>query len=169
MFGDGAANQGQIWEAANMAKLWNLPAILLCENNQYGMGTAVKRSSCNPQYYKQGGVAIPGVKADGMDVLAVKDAVAYCREHASSGKGPIFLELNTYRYHGHSMSDPGISYRDRDEVAQMRANKDCIEQVKARLVESGWATQDDLKAAEKEIRAKVQAEVSKIHVCFGFL
>ena len=163
MFGDGAANQGQIWETANMAKLWNLPLILLCENNQYGMGTATSRHSSNDSYYTQGGVTIPGVQCDGFDVLAVREAIKFCKNHAGGGKGPIFLECKTYRYHGHSMSDPGITYRDRDEVSKMRASRDCIEQVKTRLIESGWQTEDSMKALEKDIRAKVRF----VHVMLG--
>jgi len=157
-YGDGAANQGQIWEVANMAKLWNLPAIFLCENNQYGMGTSVDRHSCNPNYYTQGNV-IPGVKADGMNVLAVRTAVAYCREWCSSGKGPIFLEVNTYRYHGHSMSDPGITYRDRDEVANTRSSRDPIENLKQMIFEAGFSTPEEVKVMEKAVRKEVAAEI----------
>lgn len=155
MYGDGAANQGQIWEAANMAKLWNLPVVFLCENNQYGMGTSTDRSSANVNYYQQGGVIIPGVRCDGMDVLAVKKCVQWVKEYVGGGSGPLFLEMKTYRYHGHSMSDPGLTYRNRDEVASMRKTKDCIELVKSRLMEAGWATEAELKEKEKEVRAEV--------------
>ena len=163
MFGDGAANQGQIWETANMAKLWNLPLILLCENNQYGMGTSTSRHSSNDTYYTQGGVTIPGVQCDGFDVLAMREAVKFCKAYAGSGKGPIFLEAKTYRYHGHSMSDPGITYRDRDEVNKMRVSRDCIDQVKNRLIEAGWATEDSLKVLEKDVRAKVRRARAPAH------
>ena len=107
MYGDGAANQGQIWEAANMSKLWNLPVVFGIENNHYGMGTATNRHSCNDQYYTMGGRTIPGIRVNGMNVLAVKQAMTMVREHCSSGNGPMFVEFDTYRYHGHSMSDPG--------------------------------------------------------------
>lgn len=161
MYGDGAANQGQIWEVANMSKLWNIPAIFLCENNQYGMGTATSRSSANTEYYTYGGKIIPGVLADGMDALAVREAIKLCKDYAGGGNGPIFLELKTYRYHGHSMSDPGITYRDRDEVANMRQSRDCIEQIKGRLIESGWATEQELKDIEKDVRNVVNNEIEE--------
>lgn len=144
-----------------MSKLWNIPAIFLCENNQYGMGTATSRSSANTEYYTYGGKIIPGVLADGMDALAVREAIKLCKDYAGGGNGPIFLELKTYRYHGHSMSDPGITYRDRDEVANMRQSRDCIEQIKGRLIESGWATEQELKDIEKDVRNVVNNEIEE--------
>lgn len=161
MYGDGAANQGQVWEAANMSKLWGLPLMLVCENNQYGMGTSVDRSSANTQYYKQGGVVIPGIQIDGMDVLAVKAGTAYAKEFTGTGNGPLYVEYKTYRYHGHSMSDPGITYRAREEVSNMRSSRDCIELVKSRLLQAGWATEAGLKATEKEIRSEITAAVAE--------
>lgn len=111
MFGDGAANQGQIFEAANMAKLWNLPAFFICENNKYGMGTSVERSSMNTEFYKRGDV-IPGFRIEGNNVYEVKQAFKWAKNW-SIEHGPLFIEILCYRYHGHSMSDPGISYRKR--------------------------------------------------------
>ena len=102
-YGDGAANQGQIWEAANMAKLWSLPMVFVIENNHYGMGTATNRSSCNDLYYTMGGRTIPGIRINGMNVLAVKQGMSLVREFCSSGNGPLFVEFDTYRYHGHSV------------------------------------------------------------------
>lgn len=160
MYGDGAANQGQVWEAANMAKLWNLPVAFLCENNQYGMGTSTERHSANEEYYKAGGVVIPGIKCDGMDVLAVKACMEWVKEYAGGGAGPVFVEMKTYRYHGHSMSDPGITYRNREEITEMRKTKDCIELVKQRLLAAGWASEAELKEKEKAIKASVDAQVA---------
>jgi len=160
-YGDGAANQGQVWEAANMAKLWNLPLVLVTENNHYGMGTSTNRSFCNDQYYTMGGRTIPGIRINGMNVLAVKQGMKAVREHCSSGKGPIYVEFDTYRYHGHSMSDPGTTYRTRDEVGGVRQARDPIEYVKKLLVDNGLASAEDLKAVEKDIRQSVQEALGR--------
>jgi len=158
MYGDGAANQGQIFEAANMAGVWKLPMIFVCENNNYGMGTSTKRATGAPDFYSRGDW-IPGLWVDGMDVLASKKAFEFAAEHCRAGNGPIFLELNTYRYHGHSMSDPGVSYRSREEVNQIRAELDCIENVKNRLLKLNWANEEQLKAVEKEVKKMADDDV----------
>lgn len=160
MYGDGAANQGQIWESANMSKLWNLPVVFAIENNHYGMGTSTNRSSCNDLYYTMGGRTIPGIKMNGMNVLAVKQGMAAVREHCSSGKGPMYVEFDTYRYHGHSMSDPGTTYRTREEVGGVRQSKDPIEFVKKLLVDYGFSTVEEIKQIEKEIRNSVQESLA---------
>ncbi|WP_224814410.1 pyruvate dehydrogenase (acetyl-transferring) E1 component subunit alpha [Hasllibacter sp. MH4015] len=162
-FGDGAANQGQVYEAYNMAELWNLPCIFVIENNQYAMGTSTKRSTHSPSYWERGAAyGIKGEEVDGMDVLAVKaageKAVAVCR----AGDGPYILEIKTYRYRGHSMSDPA-KYRTREEVQEMREKRDAIEHVRQMLLTGGHATEDDLKAIDKEIKEIVNesAEFAK--------
>jgi pyruvate dehydrogenase E1 component alpha subunit len=155
-FGDGASNQGQVYEAFNMAKLWDLPVIFVIENNQYAMGTSVQRASAETELFKRGiSFEIEGRLVDGMDVLAVRDAAADAIEHARSGKGPMILEMKTYRYRGHSMSDPA-KYRSRDEVTKARDETDPIDAVKKRILAEGWATEDDLKEIDKEIKATVK-------------
>jgi len=155
-FGDGAANQGQVYESFNMAELWKLPVVYVIENNRYAMGTAVTRSSSQTDFSKRGvSFNIPGEQVDGMDVRAVREASARAMEHARSGNGPYILEMQTYRYRGHSMSDPA-KYRSKEEVQKMRNEHDPIEQVRARLLASGVVTEDDLKKIDADVRAVVQ-------------
>jgi pyruvate dehydrogenase E1 component alpha subunit len=154
-FGDGASNQGQVYESFNMAKLWHLPVVYVIENNQYGMGTSVSRASATTKLCKRGlSFDIPGEQVDGMDVRAVKAAGEKALEHARSGDGPMILEMLTYRYRGHSMSDPA-KYRAREEVQKMRTEHDPIEQVGKRLQEKGSASENELKEIDKEIRLVV--------------
>jgi pyruvate dehydrogenase E1 component alpha subunit len=150
--GEGAANQGQVYESFNMAKLWMLPVVYIVENNQYAMGTSVARASAETRFFKRGAsFNIPGEEVDGMDVEAVhaagRKAVEWCR----AGNGPIILEMKTYRYRGHSMSDPA-KYRTREEVQSVRERRDPIEQFGKKLVERRLLTEDDLKAADKQTR-----------------
>jgi pyruvate dehydrogenase E1 component alpha subunit len=154
-FGDGAANQGQVYESFNMAKLWKLPVIYIIENNRYAMGTSIERASAQTDLSQRGiGFGIQGEQVDGMDVRMVRDAAARAMAHARAGEGPYILEMMTYRYRGHSMSDPA-KYRSKDEVSTMRAEHDPIEQVKARILEKRYGSEESLKAVEAEVRAIV--------------
>jgi pyruvate dehydrogenase E1 component alpha subunit len=156
-FGDGAANQGQVYETYNMAELWQLPVIFVIENNGYAMGTSVKRSTKSTTLFGRGlAYGIPGEQVDGMDVLAVKAAGEKAVAHCRAGKGPYILEMMTYRYRGHSMSDPA-KYRTREEVQKMRDERDAIEHVRDLLVQGGHASEDDLKAIDRDIKAIVNA------------
>jgi pyruvate dehydrogenase E1 component alpha subunit len=155
--GDGAANQGQVYESFNMAELWKLPVVYIIENNRYAMGTAITRSSATTDLSKRGlSFNIPGEQVDGMDVRAVKAAGQKAVEWCRAGKGPYILEMLTYRYRGHSMSDPA-KYRTREEVQKMRTEHDPIEQVRMRILEKKHASEDELKKIDAEVRDIVNA------------
>ena len=154
--GDGAINQGQVYESFNMAALWKLPVIFVIENNRYAMGTSLQRAASTPDFYSRGeAFGIAGAVVDGMDVLAVKAAGELAVEHCRSGKGPFVLEVKTYRYRGHSMSDPA-RYRSKEEVKNVKDNQDPIDMIKEMLLQGGHSTLDDLKAIDKEIKKIVQ-------------
>ena len=152
--GDGAANQGQVYESFNMAALWKLPVLYIVENNRYGMGTSQARASAGELYRRGEGYGIPGVRVDGMDVLAVRQAVLELETNMRHGGGPAIIEMMTYRYRGHSMSDPA-KYRTKDEVEEMRTGHDPIEQMKRLLTERGHADDEAFKGIDREIRAIV--------------
>ena len=153
-FGDGAANQGQVYESFNMASLWKLPIIFVIENNGYAMGTAVKRSSAETEFYRRGtAFRIPGMDVDGMDVLEVRQAAETALAYVRGGNGPVLMELGTYRYRGHSMSDPA-KYRSREEVQEMRDKHDPIERAKRDLIEMG-VSEPSLKEIDKRVRTQI--------------
>mmetsp|Transcript_25945 Transcript_25945/g.37201 ORF Transcript_25945/g.37201 Transcript_25945/m.37201 type:complete len:406 (+) Transcript_25945:94-1311(+) len=157
-YGDGAANQGQIWESANMAALWKLPMIFCIENNHYGMGTSVERHSSHSDYFKMGN-HIPGLRIDGMNILAVREGFRFVKDFVGSGNGPMYVEMMTYRYHGHSMSDPGTTYRNREEIALTRSTRDPLEFVKRTMIDAGFVDSEEIKNIEKTIRKDVQKSV----------
>jgi pyruvate dehydrogenase E1 component alpha subunit len=152
--GDGAVNQGQVYESLNMAALWKLPVLYIIENNKYGMGTSQERASAGELHDRGEGYGIPGEACDGMDVLAVREAGAKALDYVRGGNGPMILEMMTYRYRGHSMSDPA-KYRTREEVDEMRKQHDPIDHLAAKITESGAATEAELKDIDREIRARV--------------
>merc|ERR1712066_671413 len=161
LYGDGAANQGQVAEAFNLAALWGLPSVFVCENNHYGMGTSEDRHAASSEFFKRGDY-IPGILIDGMDVLAVREAIRFAIDYCTvQKKGPLVYEISTYRYHGHSMSDPGTSYRTREEVQNMRQTRDPITGFRERLVNADLATQAEVKRIEQTVKKEMEAEVKK--------
>jgi len=160
LYGDGASNQGQVFEAFNMAKLWDLPAVFVCENNKYGMGTPAERSSSNTEYFTRGD-KIPGLQVNGMDIIASRHAVQYARKWVTEGNGPLLMEFVTYRYGGHSMSDPGTTYRTREEVQRMRSTQDPIRGLQRYIEEWGLATEQELKQLDKDAKAEVDQAVEE--------
>ncbi len=155
--GDGAVNQGQVYESFNMAALWKLPVVYVIENNKYGMGTSVERASARTDLYHRGqAYGIPGTQVDGMDVVAVREAAAKALAHARAGKGPYILEMQTYRYRGHSMSDPA-KYRTKEEVSRVRKEKDPIDHLRAVLLEKKLIDEAGLKDIDREVKAVVSA------------
>ncbi len=149
--GDGASNQGQVYESFNMAALWKLPAVFVIENNQYGMGTSLARHAAGELYRRGEGYGIPGKRVDGMDVLAVREAALEAIEHARSGKGPVLLEMMTYRYRGHSMSDPA-KYRSKEELDSVREQRDPIERLRQKLLKEYGASEADLEKIEERVK-----------------
>ncbi|KAG9120389.1 alpha subunit of pyruvate dehydrogenase [Ceratobasidium sp. 392] len=160
LYGDGASNQGQVFEAYNMAKLWNLPCVFVCENNKYGMGTSAERSSSNTEYFKRGDL-IPGIQVNGMDIIASHQGVKFARQWCLDGKGPLLLEFVTYRYGGHSMSDPGTTYRTREEIQRMRSTRDPIKGLQKYLEDWGVSSEEELKNIDKEAKAEVDQAVEE--------
>ena len=155
--GDGAANQGQVYESLNMAALWKLPCIYIIENNRYGMGTAIERASASTEFYRRGEPwGIPGEAVDGMNVLTVREAGMRAVAHAKAGKGPYILEMKTYRYRGHSMSDPA-KYRSKEEVEKMRSQHDPIEQLAKMIGDAKIADEARLKQIDREVKEIVTA------------
>uniref|UniRef100_A0A3Q2ZAX6 Pyruvate dehydrogenase E1 component subunit alpha n=1 Tax=Hippocampus comes TaxID=109280 RepID=A0A3Q2ZAX6_HIPCM len=155
LYGDGAVNQGQVAETMNMAALWKLPIIFVCENNKYALCTPVERGSVNTNFYTRGDV-IPGLRADGMDILCVREATRFASDHCRSGKGPIILELQTYRYFAHYAGDDEDSYRSAEEVDEVRRNRDPISQFEVRIISNNMASTEELRQIDEQIKKEVE-------------
>lgn len=160
LYGDGSSNQGQLFEAANMAGLWKLPVVYTIENNHYGMGTSVERASFQTNLMGKFR-GFPGLRIDGQDVFMVREATKFCKNYVIQN-GPMFFDIETYRYQGHSMSDPGITYRTKDEVAKERATHDCIDKIRYLLLDNSLATEAELKDIEKKIRSGIEKDIEQI-------
>jgi len=161
LYGDGAANQGQIYEASNMAALWKLPAIFICENNQYGMGTSVERASANTEFYTRGDT-IPGIRLEAQNILTVREIMRFSKKWGIE-QGPLWLEFSTYRYRGHSMSDPGVSYRNKKEIDAMRESRDPIDYVKSVLFQHDLATEKEIEDIQDHIKEEVKKAAEEAH------
>lgn len=159
-YGDGAANQGQVYEAMNIAALQRIPCIFAIENNQFGMGTSKKRASYQPEFYRRGDY-IPGIKIDGMDVLAVQEGTRWAKQHCTSGKGPVVIEFDSYRYMGHSMSDPDSQYRSKNDIQTVKNERDCVKKMKEFMVSEGIMTEDEMTAMEKAVKKDVDQQLQK--------
>ncbi|CAG9861684.1 unnamed protein product [Phyllotreta striolata] len=160
IFGDGATDQGQTFESYNMALLWNLPVVYIVENNRYSMGTAIKRHSANTNYYTRGDL-IPGIKVNGMDLESVLDAAKFASEYVRKEKKPMLIQLDTYRYRGHSMSDPGTSYRTKEEVKKVMDEQDCIKNFTKKMIDKQLVTQEEIKAIDDKIKKDVKECLDK--------
>lgn len=159
-FGDGAANQGQVYESMNIAALQRAPVIFAVENNQFGMGTSKSRASAQPEFYRRGDY-IPGLKIDGMDVLAVQEGTRWAKQHCLAGKGPVWIELDCYRYMGHSMSDPDSAYRTKNDIQAVKNERDCLRKMKEFMTKEKIMTEEEMNAMEKQIKKEVDADLQK--------
>ena len=159
LYGDGAANQGQVFEAYNIAALHKLPCIFICENNHFGMGTSESRAAANPSFHQRCEY-IPGVKVDGMNVFQVAEITRYAKEWCLQGNGPIIIEYDTYRYVGHSMSDPDVTYRTKADIKAIRDSRDPILHIKTTILNNKWASEDELAAIEAEIKSDIAKQVA---------
>lgn len=158
LYGDGASNQGQIFECYNMASLFKIPCIYVCENNHFGMGTSEARHAASPQFYRRCEY-IPGLRVDGMDVFAVMEATRWAKEWCLGGNGPVVLEMDSYRYMGHSMSDPDSAYRTKDDVRKVRDERDCVVMLRKLVLEHGIMSEADIKAMEKAVKKEVEQQL----------